>query len=180
MSLRFLGRVATFRNSFGTKARGNGWLTIPACRSRDRCCRRLQAASIPDAEETAAEVTQRFLKHPMFGGGAGRAPDGPSEDDRMQLQSLGSIPHIQQDAVRDPNWYWSNQLSGGPGLHPGKKVPLEVSMYNADSWEHTTHADPSRTQKRKHQINWLAHDAIEKEAEMLDRMAAGRLTKAQT
>mmetsp|Transcript_12352 Transcript_12352/g.43510 ORF Transcript_12352/g.43510 Transcript_12352/m.43510 type:complete len:123 (+) Transcript_12352:759-1127(+) len=116
----------------------------------------------------------------MFGGGAGRAPDGPSEDDRKQLQCLGSIPHIQQDAVRDPNWYWSNQLSGGPGLHPGKKVPLEVSMYNADSWEHTTHADPSRTQKRKHQINWLAHDAIEKEAEMLDRMAAGRLTKAQT
>lgn len=65
-------------------------------------------------------------------------------------------------------------------MHKGKSVPEEVSMYEASRWKETTHADPSKVQKRKHQINWLAHDAIENEAELLDRNASGRLTKAQT
>merc|ERR1712066_932633 len=87
---------------------------------------------------------------------------------------------IAADDMKDPDWYMSNQISGGPGLHKGKKVASEVSMYEAKTWAKTTHADPSRVQKRKHQINWLAHEAMENEASLMARNAAGLLTKAQT
>merc|ERR1712228_1045002 len=97
-----------------------------------------------------------------------------------KLRTTKFMTSVTSDELRDPDWYLHNQVSGGPGLHAGKKVPLEISAYDATKWHQTTHKDPSRIQKRKHQINWLAHEAMEKEAEMLDRAASSRLTKSQT
>merc|ERR1739845_88612 len=102
-------------------------------------------------------------------------------EDLEQMRSTKHFIQIQADEMRDPDWQPHNQIQGGgPGLHKGKKVPEEVSMYEAGHWQHTTHANPSRIQKRKHQINWLAQEAMDKEAELLDRNATSRLTKSQT
>lgn len=142
----------------------------------------LEAPRAPEIEEPAGrDVSDQLLRHPMFRGGVQRVADGPSEADIQQLRGArGGLVHIDQDAVRDPTWCLHNRMTGGPGLHPGEKVPMEVSQYSSDEWSKTTHADPSRTQKRKHQINWLAHEAIEKEAEMLDRAASGRDIKSKS
>ena len=106
--------------------------------------------------------------------------DGPTQEDLAQMRATSKFRNIKADDMRDPNWYMTNQITGGPGLHKGKTVTPEVSMYDSETWRRTTHADPSRIQKRKHQINWLAHEAIEKEAELLDRAASTRLSKSQT
>lgn len=123
------------------------------------------------------EVPQELRNHPMFNNDTALPGDRPSAEDLHQMKKTKFLK-IGSDDVKDPDWYMSNQISGGPGLQ--KKVANEVSMYESKTWEKTTHANPSRIQKRKHQINWMAHEAMEKEAEMLDRAASSRLTKAQT
>jgi len=135
----------------------------------------------PDVEEDE-ELPECLLSHPMFSDSAasGAGGDGPSLEEMEKLRSTKFITTVAADDLRDPNWYMNNQISGGPGLHSGKKVAVEVSAYDASKWQTTTHKDPSRIQKRKHQINWLAQEAMEKEAEMLDRAASSRLTKSQT
>jgi len=125
------------------------------------------------------------LGHRMFNnvenGPCKRVQDGPSIDDLDKMRSLQSFTKIAAEELQNPNWSREQAaLEGGPGLHKGKSVPMEMSQYDSDRWKGTTHANPNRTQKRKHQINWLASEAMEKEAEMLDRNAQGRLTKAQT
>jgi len=138
----------------------------------------VQAPRAPDPPEPEGRLPEALLRHPMLRGrGAG---DGPSPEEAEHLASLRGVAHVRGSSLADPNWRMSGLISGGPGLHPGKTVPAERSMYDADGWQRTTHADPSRTQKRKHQINWLAHDAIQREAELMDRAVAGRMSKAQT
>jgi len=139
----------------------------------------MRGTSAPEILESD-EVPKELHKHPMFNSDAVDLPgDRPSADELHQMRNMKFIS-IAADDMKDPDWYMSNQVSGGPGLHKGKKVASEVSMYEAKTWAKTTHADPSRVQKRKHQINWLAHEAMDKEAELLDRAASSRLTKAQT
>lgn len=136
----------------------------------------VRAPAAPEvAEEPAAAVPANWRRHPIFQGA-----DGPSRDESEHLLGLSGVRHVEADQLRDPNWHMSGQITGGPGLHAGKRVPTELSMYDAESWSQTTHANPSRTEKRKHQLNWLAHDAIQHEAELLDRLASGRAEKAQT
>jgi len=135
-----------------------------------------KAAEIVDS----GEVPQELHKHPMFHNDAQALPDTrPNAEELYQMRNMKFMT-ISGDDMKDPNWYMNNQISGGPGLHKGKTVATEMSMYEQQTWKKTTHADPSRVQKRKHQINWLANEAMEKEAELLDRAASSRLTKAQT
>merc|ERR1711974_173093 len=101
-------------------------------------------------------------------------------DDLHHMRKLKDVTAIKAEELRDPDWYMANQVAGGPGLHKGRSVAVEVSNYDTAKWGQTKHANPSRVQKRKHQINWLAQEAMEKEAEMLDRNATSRLTKSQT
>merc|ERR1712048_518330 len=129
------------------------------------------------------EVPANVASHPMFNVAdktSASTPDGPSAEDLDRMRSTKSFTKIAAADLQDPDWYMQNSMSGGPGLHKGKKVALEVSNYDSDKWQGTTHANPSRVQKRKHQINWLAQEAMEKEAELLDRNATARLTKSQT
>jgi len=134
--------------------------------------------AVDDIEEDSNLVPDHMARHPMFS--QGLQQDGPSQEDLAFLRREPKFLKINAEDMKDPDWYMKNQVAGGPGLHKGKTVPEEVSSFEGKRWKQTTHADPSRIQKRKHQINWLAHEAMENEAETLDRNASGRLTKAQT
>jgi hypothetical protein len=123
------------------------------------------------------EVPEELRSHPMFSSETSLPGTRPSAEELHQMKNMKFLK-IGSDDMKDPDWYMNNQIAGGPGLQ--KKLANEVSMYEKQSWEKTTQANPSRIQKRKHQINWMAHEAMEKEAEMLDRAASSRLTKAQT
>jgi hypothetical protein len=136
----------------------------------------------PDLLSETTTVPENAMKHSIFGANADKKleQDGPSADDLHHMRKLKDYQSIKAEDLRDPDWYMANQVSGGPGTHKGKSVALEVSNYDSNKWNQSTHANPNRTQKRKHQINWLAQEAMEKEAELLDRNATSRLTKAQT
>lgn len=138
----------------------------------------LRREGAPDLIVEEEEVPESIANHPMFSHGL--QADGPSQEDLQILRKEPKFIKISSEDMKDPDWFMKNQISGGPGLHKGKKVPVEASNFEANKWKQTTHADPSRIQKRKHQINWLAHDAMENEAELLDRNASGKLSKAQT
>merc|ERR1719183_2201914 len=103
------------------------------------------------------------MSHPMFAS-AERTPDGPSEDELARMRSMKSFTSIDADSLRDPDWYMNEKINGASVFHKGKKLASEQSQYDVDNWNGTTDAQPSRVQKRKHQINWLANEAIEKEA----------------
>mmetsp|Transcript_170544 Transcript_170544/g.541769 ORF Transcript_170544/g.541769 Transcript_170544/m.541769 type:complete len:288 (-) Transcript_170544:90-953(-) len=137
-----------------------------------------QNGGVDDIEDDPSAVPEKMANHPMFSNQLKQ--DGPSQQDLAILRKDPKFIKISQAEMQDPDWWMKNQIAGGPGLHPGKSVPEEVSMYEAKTWKKTTHADPSRIQKRKHQINWLANEALENEAEMLDRNSSGKLSKAQT
>jgi len=122
----------------------------------------VKAASVPEVEEPETELPSSILKHPML----------------RELRD--PMKHIQANSLTDPDWEMNSLLSGQPGFHRGSKVADNASMYDAERWQQTTFANPSRTQKRKHHINWLASTAIEQEAELLDRAAGTSIIKAQT
>eukprot|EP00931_Biecheleriopsis_adriatica_P050473 TRINITY_DN29227_c0_g1_i1.p1 TRINITY_DN29227_c0_g1~~TRINITY_DN29227_c0_g1_i1.p1 ORF type:complete len:304 (+),score=77.17 TRINITY_DN29227_c0_g1_i1:68-913(+) len=137
----------------------------------------LRPDNFKDAVEEAAEVPANVLNHPMFRSDTAK-PDGPSADDLSDLRRPRQfIKDIKADDMKDPDWYMKDQIASAT---QGKNVSDELSMYDGKGWRQTTHANPSRVQKRKHQINWLATEAMEKEAEMLDRGSQKNLSKAQT
>lgn len=147
----------------------------------------LKSDSVPDRIlEVNVEVPQNVANHPMFSDGSTdaaallEAGDGPTQEEIQEMRAVKNFQEIKPDDIQDQNWYDQYQTMGAPGLQAGKKVPVEMSMYENGKWAQTTHANPSRIQKRKHQINWLAHDAMDKEAELQDRNATSRLTKSQT
>lgn len=145
----------------------------------------LRSETAPEIINENDEVPDGLKAHPMFSGGAtgDRAkPDGPSEQDLTAIRASGgakSFRHINAKDMLPDDWQMNAQIEGGP-VQKGAKVPMEMSMYDQKGWKGTTHATPSKHQTRKHQINWLANEAMDKEAELLDRNAQGRLTKAQT
>lgn len=140
----------------------------------------VKAASIPHVQEKERALPMDILRHPMLRN-ARASPDGPPPEEVTFLKSNpAQLRHVSAQNMHDPDWQLTNLLEGQPGLLRGGRVPSAISAYDSDQWQSTTHATPSRTQKRKHQINWLANVAIEQEAELLDRAASGRLTKAQT
>merc|ERR1719272_1420098 len=124
------------------------------------------------------------MNHPMFKNDtrAGAGGDRPSAEElhRMQTTTSGGMKKINAADMQDPDWAMKNQMSGGIGMGGGKKVSLEVSMYETEKWKKNTMADATKHQKKKNQINSLAHEAIKMEAELLDRGASQRLTKSQT
>lgn len=147
----------------------------------------LKSENVPDRIlEGDVEVPQNVASHPMFSDGSTNAValleagDGPTQEEIEEMRRVKNFKEIKAGDMQDENWYDQYKVLGEPGLHKGQKVPAEMSMYENGKWAQTTHANPSRIQKRKHQINWLAHDAIDKEAELADRNAQGRLTKSQT
>lgn len=120
------------------------------------------------------------MNHPMFGGGVGKfvaAADMPTEEDLEKMRKTGKFVNINAADMVDPNWQFNASLD--PTMK-GNKLPEEVSAYERPKWNKTTHKDPSQVQKKKHQINWLAQEAMEKEAEMLDRSSSSRMSKCQT
>lgn len=126
--------------------------------------------------DEVSEVPAKLVNHPMFSTDSAK-PDGPSLEDLEALRKPRQFVEINADDMKDPDWYMKNQIKQPQA---GETIKDEASMYDGKGWRSTTHANPNRVQKRKHQINWLATEAMEKEAEMIDRGQAKFLTKAQT
>ncbi|UKJ90533.1 hypothetical protein MACJ_001467 [Theileria orientalis] len=61
-----------------------------------------------------------------------------------------------------------------------KKFTLATKLMESDDGQVITTNVARRTQKRKHQINWLAMEAQDKEAEILERTAHMRKSKRET
>ncbi|CAE7546792.1 unnamed protein product [Symbiodinium sp. CCMP2592] len=140
----------------------------------------VRAAHVPEITEAQEAPSARLLKHPLLRT-LQASPAGPSQAEVDHLTSSSAkVMHISADSMKDPDWQMNNLLTGQPGLLRASRVPSEISQYDQVRWQSTTMSNPSKTQKRKHHINWLAHEAIEKEQEDLDRAAGGKLTKAQT
>ncbi|CAJ1435660.1 unnamed protein product [Effrenium voratum] len=139
----------------------------------------LRPEDYKDQDEEAADVPANVFNHPMFSTHVVQ-PDGPSADDLVELRKPQKFVELNADDMKDPDWYMKDQISGGPGYLTKKRVSDDVSMYDGQGWKQTTHANPSRVQKRKHQINWLATEAMEKEAEYLERGSQKIQSKAQT
>eukprot|EP00747_Dinoflagellata_sp_TGD_P164302 gnl/TRDRNA2_/TRDRNA2_184060_c0_seq1.p1 gnl/TRDRNA2_/TRDRNA2_184060_c0~~gnl/TRDRNA2_/TRDRNA2_184060_c0_seq1.p1 ORF type:complete len:280 (-),score=66.66 gnl/TRDRNA2_/TRDRNA2_184060_c0_seq1:84-923(-) len=146
---------------------------------------------LPGDGQLMREVTETedVPDHPMFSGTRAR-PDGPSDRDisefkqiinkRGQAATARKFTEIDAVDMQDPNWKMNAEVNGGEGAHIGKKVDEHMSMFEQATWKQTTMANPNKTQKRKHQINWLAQEAMERESETLERAASQRLTKSQT
>ncbi|CAE7552231.1 RIK [Symbiodinium pilosum] len=139
----------------------------------------LRPDNFTDLDEEAAQVPDNVLNHPMFSVDTAQ-PDGPSADDLLELRKPRQFVEVNADDMKDPDWYMKNQMAGGPGLLTKKRVADDVSMFDGRGWRETTHSNPSKVQKRKHQINWLANEALENEADMLERGQQRILSKAQT
>eukprot|EP00438_Fugacium_kawagutii_P013140 Skav233644 [mRNA] locus=scaffold2779:594320:595237:- [translate_table: standard] len=154
-------------------------ITTPKEKSRVPVEGLLRPDNFTDQDEEAAQVPANVLNHPMFSADAVQ-PDGPSAEDLLELRKPRQFVEVNAEDMKDPDWFMNNQISGGPGYLTKKRVSDDVSMYDGQGWRQTTHANPSRVQKRKHQINWLATEAMEKEAEMMDRGSQKLLSKAQT
>ncbi|CAJ1377305.1 unnamed protein product [Effrenium voratum] len=126
-------------------------------------------------EEEEEQFPESLLKHPML-----RSRAGPTQSEVAELQSRKKVVHIRADSMKDPDWQLNSLLVGQPGHLRGHAVPTAVSQFETEEWNQSTLSYPSRSQKRKSQINWLAQEAINKEAEHLDRVAHGKQCKAQT
>ena len=63
---------------------------------------------------------------------------------------------------------------------PPQEVKIAAEFWNRSSGSKESTYQPSRLQKRKHQINSLAFDCKERSAELQARAAQGFKTKAQT
>ncbi|CAE8629707.1 unnamed protein product [Polarella glacialis] len=131
----------------------------------------------PSHNDERDEVPQNLSGHKMFS--SVHQADGPSLDDLEQMRKPMQFVKISADEMKDPDWYMKNQIAGGK-VTKGQNVSEEVSMYEKNNWRTTTHANPSKRQKGKHQINWLATEAMDNEADMQDRGTIQKQTKSQT
>jgi proline-rich protein PRCC len=59
-------------------------------------------------------------------------------------------------------------------------VKVASLTYDASSGTTQTVFKPSKTQKRKHQINSLAYSAAERELELMEKKGQSNKTKSQT
>lgn len=79
-------------------------------------------------------------------------------------------------AARDEAW---DPFRHGPPKKK-EKVSIAATFYDTKTGETVTTTQASKTHKRKHQINTLAIQAAEREADLLEGKARGMQSKSQT
>ncbi|CAM9806688.1 unnamed protein product [Discosporangium mesarthrocarpum] len=95
------------------------------------------------------------------------------------LDALGdTVP--TKDLHQSDNDY--NPLRQGPMPASGQRetVHIQASVYDPHTGKTKVTAEPTSTQRRKHQINQLAVQAAYRERELMEKRGASSLTKAQT
>eukprot|EP00386_Alphamonas_edax_P002236 GDKI01006717.1.p1 GENE.GDKI01006717.1~~GDKI01006717.1.p1 ORF type:complete len:121 (+),score=39.59 GDKI01006717.1:35-397(+) len=85
---------------------------------------------------------------------------------------------LDRDAIIDPNWQPTGQMPIGASSKP--KVVVQATVWDQQTGEKRVVQEANMGQKKKHQINWLAQEAMNHEAEYLERTAHTRLSKAHT
>ncbi|KEP67656.1 UNVERIFIED_CONTAM: hypothetical protein HHA_227270 [Hammondia hammondi] len=127
----------------------------------------------------------------VWGGGetgADGADGDPAQPHMMQGMSLREYREMQQasvgvlsgDTLRDPNWQMNAQLYGSTAQKKREKLVITTNVWSAKDKGVVQTQEPRGMQKRKHQINWLAAEAAEKELEMWEMLSKNRQNKYQT
>ncbi|XP_026194072.1 uncharacterized protein LOC34617954 [Cyclospora cayetanensis] len=101
---------------------------------------------------------------------------GISSAELRDLRRMGTTT-VSGDSLKNPDWYAAS--TSGP-LAKKAKLRLATKVWSAKDGTVTETLEPKFMQKRKHQINWLAAEAHEKELEMLELTARTRQSKYQT
>ncbi|CBZ54156.1 conserved hypothetical protein [Neospora caninum Liverpool] len=120
---------------------------------------------------------------------AGLGTDGEfGQPQMMEGMSVREYRELQQarvgvlsgDALRDPNWQMNAQLYGATAQKKREKLTITTNVWSAKDKGVIQTQEPRGMQKRKHQINWLAAEAAEKELEMWEMLSKNRQNKYQT
>lgn len=140
----------------------------------------LKFGGISDPIREDQAVPDAVINHKMFSNGP--AGDGPTREDLEEMKATKhNFVFLKQTDLQSSDWQRQNMISGADqSLANNRKVNPECSNFESKRWAQTTHAAPSKQQKTKNQINYLAGEAISNEAELLDRNSSGKLSKAQT
>ncbi|KAL8446316.1 hypothetical protein Emed_005124 [Eimeria media] len=101
---------------------------------------------------------------------------GLSLTELRELRRMG-ITSVSGATLQNPDWHLAAE--SGPQAKKAK-LRLATKVWSAKDGAITETLEPKQMQKRKHQINWLAAEAHEKELEMLEMTARTRQTKYQT
>eukprot|EP00920_Eleutheroschizon_duboscqi_P001748 GHVT01004517.1.p1 GENE.GHVT01004517.1~~GHVT01004517.1.p1 ORF type:complete len:526 (+),score=50.00 GHVT01004517.1:308-1885(+) len=101
---------------------------------------------------------------------------------RRELRDLAraEVSSISIDSLRDPNWAMTSTIHAPASGKRKPKAEIVTKVWSAQTEKTETTNEPRKMQKRKHQINWLAHEAQEKEMDLLERTAHTRQSKYQT
>uniref|UniRef100_A0A0G4HUD6 Uncharacterized protein n=1 Tax=Chromera velia CCMP2878 TaxID=1169474 RepID=A0A0G4HUD6_9ALVE len=95
---------------------------------------------------------------------------------------MKSIASINADSLRDPDWYKRQQMEQQEkqASQRDKKKPIVTQRWDPEQRAAVMATLPGGTSKKKHQISWLAHEAQEREAELVEKMSQSRKTKGET
>ncbi|PFH35057.1 hypothetical protein BESB_059440 [Besnoitia besnoiti] len=104
---------------------------------------------------------------------------GMSLREYRELQKA-NVGVVSGEALRDPNWQVNAQLHGTPAQAKRAKLTITTNVWSAKTQGVVQTQEPGGMQKRKHQINWLAAEAAEKELEMWEMLSKNRQNKYQT
>eukprot|EP01027_Heterolobosea_sp_BB2_P017033 GEZU01024164.1.p1 GENE.GEZU01024164.1~~GEZU01024164.1.p1 ORF type:complete len:666 (+),score=156.76 GEZU01024164.1:301-2298(+) len=115
-------------------------------------------------------------------------PAGVPEDVARDLASGTQVVEISRANIIDAHRSWTQaqqlQQASRPGASAGEQKQVSVQAKFWDSKAGTVRTvdkgQPTRLHKRKHQINQLAFDVIQREAELTEARLAGNRTKAET
>ncbi|CEL98461.1 unnamed protein product [Vitrella brassicaformis CCMP3155] len=101
----------------------------------------------------------------------------------VDMRKFENVQTINADDLRDKDWRLKNSVAEGAKgvLGMGReKAPWNAKYYDPNSGSTLMSHDPTKHQKRKHQIGYLAHEAQERELELFEATAHTRQSKYQT
>ncbi|KFG42390.1 mitotic checkpoint prcc-carboxy-term protein [Toxoplasma gondii p89] len=169
----------------------------PATPSLSPLEKKLQVHAVADLAQAAAPLYgpedpgDAASAADVWGGGetgADGADGDPAQPHMMQGMSLREYREMQQasvgvlsgDTLIDPNWQMNAQLYGSTAQKKREKLVITTNVWSAKDKGVVQTQEPRGMQKRKHQINWLAAEAAEKELEMWEMLSKNRQNKYQT
>lgn len=130
-------------------------------------------------QQLADESFHRMSAHSMQGQKGRRAREKELEK-QIASGNFAVVDTMAQGVLVAPDTSTWNPHRHGHQEPKQKEIKIGALTYNSASGESQMVYQPSKTQKRKHQINSLAFTAAERELELMERRGQSMKTKAQT